>query len=310
MKPSALHPQLRSTFRFVPNPPIGKPWRIRLLRTLQAGLPEARLPQGVRREVLSFASGGGARIITPAGGGCGAALLFIHGGGMVIGNAAQDEARLAHIALGLGIVVVSVEYRLAPENPFPAPLDDCCEAWQWLQDHAVGRGIDPARVAVGGQSAGGGLAAGLAQRVHDELPVQPVAQWLFSPMLDDRTAANHQLDAARHYLWNNRSNRVGWGAYLGVSPGVSTPPPYASPSRAENLAGLPPAWIGSGDIELFHDENRAYAEALRAAGVDVTLDTVPGAPHAFESVVPTSQLAVDYTDRALLWLKERLIPRG
>jgi acetyl esterase/lipase len=156
--------------------------------------------------------------------------------------------------------VVSADYRLAPEHPYPAPLDDCLAAWTWLQDNSPARGVDPTRVAIGGQSAGGGLAASLVQRVHDDPgAAQPVAQWLFCPMLDDRTAAERKLDATKHILWNNTSNRMGWRSYLGVEPGAASTPEYAVPSRRADLAGLPPTWIGTGDIELFYDENRAYA---------------------------------------------------
>ncbi|WP_263055257.1 alpha/beta hydrolase [Curtobacterium sp. RIT-PI-V] len=306
MKASALNPQLRSVFRFAPNPPIGRPWRIRLVRRVLAALPEAKLPDGVTRERFDFPAGGGVRVFTPAGGGTGAALLFVHGGGMVIGNAAQEDARLAGIAHDLGIVTVSVEHRLAPEHRFPAHLDDCFEAWQWVQQHAADRGIDPGRVAVGGQSAGGGLAASLAQRIRDELPVQPAAQWLFCPMLDDRTAADRSLDALGHFLWNNRSNRIGWSAYLGKHPGRQDLPPYASPARRTDLSGLPPAWIGAGDIELFFAEDKAYADALQSAGVETTFEAVAGAPHAFESVVPNAPVAREYRRGALNWLADRL----
>lgn len=162
---------------------------------------------------------------------------------------------------------------------------------------------------IGGQSAGGGLAAALVQQIHDEPGVQPVAQWLFCPMLDDRTDADRSLDAVRHYLWDNRSNLVGWRSYLGVEPGAPEVPAYAVPARREDLTGLPPAWIGTGDIELFHDENRRYAEALTAAQVPTVLDVVPGAPHAFESIRGTATVAVDYRHRAEHWLSERLATR-
>jgi acetyl esterase/lipase len=245
-------------------------------------------------------------VFTPDGGGNGGALLYMHGGGMVIGTAAQEDAHLAQIAAEMNIVTVSVEYRLAPEHPFPAPLDDCFAAWIWLVSQSLDRGIDPSRIVVGGQSAGGGLAAGLVQRIHDHGGPQPVGQWLFCPMLDDRTAARRDLDSVKHFLWNNRSNLIGWTAYLNTSPGADSLPAYASPARRSDLSGLPPTWIGSGDIELFFDENVAYAEALRIAGVECVLDAVPGAPHAFESVAANTQLAKDYTARAEAWLRGRL----
>jgi acetyl esterase/lipase len=200
---------------------------------------------------------------------------------------------------------VSAEYRLAPQHPFPAPLDDCLAAWDWLV--ASGRAGER-RLAVGGQSAGGGLAAALAQRVRDERVVQPTAQWLFCPMLDDRTAAFAGFDTARHFLWDNRSNRAGWAAYLAQAPGAAVVPAYAVPARRENLTGLPATWIGTGTAELFHAEDVAYARALAEAGVEVTLDEVPGAPHAFERLAARTPVARDYLARSFSWLGERLAP--
>ena len=235
-----------------------------------------------------------------------AALFWIHGGGFIVGRAVQND-RLCGMAAGtLGIVVVSVEYRKAPEHPFPAALDDCHAGWAWMQQGGAALGIDPARVALGGESAGGGLAAGLAQRLHDAGGTQPAAQWLFCPMLDDRTAAQRDLDAVDHFVWHNRSNRFGWRSYLGVEPGAAMLPAYAAAARRADLAGLPPAWIGVGDIDLFHEEDRTYAERLRAAGVDVTLDVVPGAPHGFEIWAPDSVLAREHLERAHDWLRRTL----
>lgn len=224
---------------------------------------------------------------------------------MVMGSAVQDDRQCFATARELDVVVVSAEYRLAPEHPFPLPLDDCLDAWDWLQQNAAARGIDPRRVAVGGQSAGGGLAAALVQRIHDQGGTQPVAQWLFCPMLDDRTAANRELDAVRHILWNNRSNRIGWSAYLGTV-GAPEVPDHAVPARRPDLTGLPPAWIGTGAIDLFHDENLAYAERLTAAGVPTTFDVVADAPHAFESAGAGTEVSLAYVDRAHRWLRDRL----
>jgi acetyl esterase/lipase len=201
---------------------------------------------------------------------------------------------------------VSAEYRLAPEHPYPAPLDDCAATWAWLLANAAGRGISPERVAIGGQSAGGGLAAGLVLRVHDEGGPQPAAQWLFCPMLDDRTAANRDLDPVRHFLWNNKANRAGWSAYLGAPPGSPAIPAWAAPARRADYGGLPPAWIGAGTVELFYGEDRDYAASLTAADVDATFDSVPGAPHAFESIAAKSPVAQAYLDRATSWLRGHL----
>lgn len=235
-----------------------------------------------------------------------AALFWIHGGGMIIGEASLDDRLCASTARELGIVVVSAEYRLAPEHPFPIPLDDCYWGWQWLQENAESLGVDPALVVVGGQSAGGGLAAGLVQRLADAGGSAPIAQWLFCPMIDDRTAARRELDSIDHWVWDNSINRFGWRSYLGAEPGGATAPPYAAPARREDLQGLPQTWLGVGDIDLFHDEDLAYGEALRAAGVDVTFEIVPGAPHGFEAWAPDAQLSRDYVASAQAWLHRTL----
>ena len=235
-----------------------------------------------------------------------AGLLWIHGGGLVFGDARQDEALCAETALDLGIPIVSANYRFAPEHPFPAALDDVRAAWQWMQDHATELGVGAARVAIGGESAGGGLAASLVQRLHDEGGSQPVAQWLFAPMIDDRTAADVSLDAIEHWVWNNRANRVGWAGYLGGAPGGRDVPPFAAAARRVDLSGLPPAYLAVGDIELFFGEDRDYAERLRRAGVRVNLDVVPGAPHGFENWARNTDPAKLLMRRARAWLREAL----
>ncbi|GAA5026623.1 alpha/beta hydrolase [Microbacterium fluvii] len=303
-----LHPELRRTYRWFPTPPVTHGWQRRLARAGTGMMRPPQPPEGVTREFVALGEGSGAHVFRPAAP-SGAALLWIHGGGMVIGAAAQDHARCGELAADLGLVVVSAEYRLAPEHPYPAPLDDCHSAWEWLLAHAADLGVAPSRIAIGGQSAGGGLAAGLVLRVHDEGGVQPAAQWLFCPMLDDRTAADRSRDGIRHFLWNNRSNLAGWNAYVGKA-GAARVPAYAAPSRRDDLAGLPAAWVGTGDVELFFDEDRAYAERLLAAGVDTTLDVVHGGPHAFESLAPGTSVARKYNARARAWLAAALKVAG
>jgi acetyl esterase/lipase len=229
-----------------------------------------------------------------------AVLLWVHGGGMIIGAPHMDDRVCSGIAAGVGIAVVSVDYRLAPEHPFPAPLDDCERVFAAL----VARGHR--RIAVGGQSAGAGIAASLAQRLLDARGAQPVAQLLFCPMLDDRTAARTELDAERHFVWDNRANRLGWRALLAREPGARAVPAHAVPARRDDLRGLPPSWIGVGDIDLFHDEDVAYAERLRAAGVAVQLDVVPGAPHGLDAIAGDSRLASEHRRSAIGWLARTL----
>jgi acetyl esterase/lipase len=304
MKASRLHPELRA-YRFFPNPPVGNPWFVRVSRKLIGMTPDPSSIGGVAIERVSLAPGVGLRVYEPGDRTTDGALLWMHGGGMVVGSAAQDDGHCADVAAKLGILVVSVDYRLAPEHPFPHAVDDCRRAWEWVLTD--GPGIDTAKVVIGGQSAGGCLAASLAQRIHDEGGVQPIGQWLFCPMLDDRTAADRSLDAGRHFLWHNRSNLAGWTAYLGTAPGAASLPDYAAPARRRVLNGLPPAWIGIGDIDLFYDENRAYAAALTAAGVECELDVVAGGPHGFERFQPKAPVSQAYLERAYAWLQRRLV---
>ena len=306
MKLSRVAPELRAPMRRVTRIPIPmeRAWGRRVIQTLLAVMPATRL-EGVSIEQPRDAAPS-VRVYRPVARRSPAALLWIHGGGLIIGRAVQDDRICTLTARELGILVVSVEYRKAPEHPFPAALDDCLAGWRLLQRQAPRLGVDPTRVAVGGESAGGGLAASLAQRLHDAGETPPVAQWLFCPMLDDRMAARKDLDAVDHFVWNNRMNRFGWRSYLGVEPGAPSAPPYAVPARREDLRGLPPAWIGVGDIDLFYDEDQAYAQSLQAAGVETLFEVAPGAPHGITSWALDTNIAREHVCRALVWLGQAL----
>jgi acetyl esterase/lipase len=231
------------------------------------------------------------RIIGPqAGGAPRPAILWIHGGGYVLGSAQQDDKLCARFAERLDIVVVSVDYRLAPEHPYPTPLEDCFAAFEFLHRHAGELGIDPTRVVVGGMSAGGGLAAALTLLVHDRKRPAPALQLLVYPMLDDRTVLKN-VDGRFHRMWNQKSNAYGWRSYLGRAPGSPEVTHHAAPARRESFAGLPPAWIGVGTLDLFHDEDLAYAARLREAGVPTSVETVEGAFHGFDAVMPTKPVS-------------------
>ncbi|GAA4552162.1 alpha/beta hydrolase [Amycolatopsis samaneae] len=308
MELTRVHPGLRRSVRRVPVLPVRWRWLRGLSRAVLRRFPPGAVVAGVRFRDLD-ADGRAVRVYRPESGASGAGLLWIHGGGFVAGLHTQDHRFCAGLARDLGVVVVSVDYRLAPDDPFPAAIDDCVAGWDWFQRVHAEFGVDPARIAVGGQSAGGGLAACLAQRVHDRGGVRPRAQLLFCPMLDDRTATRTELDARRHWIWPNRDNRFGWSAYLGHEPGRPAEP-YASAARREDLAGLPPAWIGVGDIDLFHEEDTAYARRLRAAGVGCELDVVPGAPHGFESWAAAEPVAADFLGRAREWLGRAVASPG
>lgn len=307
MKLSRVAADLRPATRRMPAVPANM-FGVRLMRAAIGLMRPPRL-QTVTVSAHEL-DGVGLRVYTPAVLRSDAAVFWIHGGGLVLGSMVQDEAGCADVAERHGVIVVSADYRLAPEHPFPAAIDDCHAAWEWFLETAADLGVDPSRVVVGGQSAGGGLAAALVQRIHDSDWIQPLAQWLFCPMLDDRTAVDRSLDSVKHRVWNNRANRTGWGGYLGPLLGVERLPDYAAPGRREDLSGLPPTWIGVGDIELFFDEDLRYAQRLAAAGVEVVVDIVPGAPHGFESWARNTATARSYLDRANEWLGAHLVAAG
>lgn len=248
-------------------------------------------------EEITLGSGTGVRLFRPAGvAEPTPALLWIHGGGYVIGAARQDDRLCSGFSRRLGITVASVDYRLAPEHPYPAPLEDCYSALTWL---AGLPSVDRYRVAIGGASAGGGLAAALALLARDRAEVSPAFQLLTYPMLDDRSSATAHNPNYR--LWDTRSNRFGWSAYLG-----GADPQVAVPGRREDLSGLPPAWIGVGTHDLFHDEDLAYAERLTAAGVPCEVETVPGAFHGFDLWAPKAQVSQRFFDSQCAMLRAAL----
>lgn len=280
-----FHPELRRAARVLPRWAVSR--RTLPFVRFPIGLMARRQPDGVEVHTVGDVS---VRLHRPPGTAAGPspALLWIHGGGFVLGAAAQDDRTCRRIARRHGAVVAAVEYRLAPEHPFPVPLDDCHDALAWL---AARDEVDAGRVAIGGASAGGGLAAGLALLARNRAEVHPVAQVLAYPMLDDRTVLRDDIDQRSLRLWDNRSNAFGWSSYTGLPPGSRAVPELAAPARCEDLTGLPPAWIGVGTLDLFHDEDVAYAQRLRDAGVDCVLHIVEGAFHGFDGVVPRSQVS-------------------
>ncbi|GAA1554869.1 alpha/beta hydrolase [Actinomadura kijaniata] len=208
------------------------------------------------------------------------ALLWIHGGGYVLGSADWDQVAVVPLAAEIGCVVVSVDYRLAPETPHPGPVNDCHAALSWLHGNAAELGVDPARIAVAGVSAGGGLAATLAQKVRDEGRIPLVLQALFVPMLDDRTVTESDPHPyTGEFRWTRASNAFGWSSLLGHEPGRDGVAPYAVAARCEDLGGLPPAFVSVGALDLFLEEDVEYARRLTRAGVPVELHVHPGVPH-------------------------------
>ncbi len=264
------------------------------LDALLASLPKPPPPAGVTIEDIEGpgVNGGPAvrvRVYRPANqSGSIPALFWIHGGGMVLGSVERDDPRCASIASSLGIVVVSVDYRLAPEHPYPAPMDDCYAGLTWLAKSAAELSVDPERIAIGGASAGAGLAAGLALLARDRGGPAICFQQLVYPMIDDRNSTASSFAIADTRVWNRESNLIGWSSYLGE---LTEPPIYAAPARAVDLAGLPPAYISVGSLDMFLDEDVDYARRLLAAGVAAELHVYPGAFHGSNGIVPNSALS-------------------
>jgi acetyl esterase/lipase len=232
------------------------------------------------------------------------AIVTIHGGGYVIGSYDMDSPLLDRWCPGLGVVGVSVEYRLAPETPYPGPLDDCYAALRWTYDNAAELGIDNDRLGVYGLSAGGGLAAGLALLARDRGEVPLAFVLLDCPMLDDRQQTP-SIESEGLYVWGHASNEFGWRSYLGDLYGSDDIPPYAAAAREAELAGLPPTCVIVGSIDGFRDEDIDYAQRLNQAGVPCELHVIAGLPHAY-LLVPAAaavQLAMHNMDD---WLTRQL----
>jgi acetyl esterase/lipase len=222
------------------------------------------------------------------------AILHMHGGGFVLGNAKAGIANLQAIAQALACVIVTVDYRIAPETKFPASLEDNYAALRWLHRKAPEMGVDPSRIAVMGESAGGGHAAMLAIAARDRGEIPVIYQALIYPMLDDRTGSTRKTPPYQGVLvWNPGSNRFGWTSLLGVPAGSSKVPYGAVPARLSELRGLPPAFIGVGSIDLFVDEDIDYARRLVDSGIAVDLHVVPGGFHGFDAA-PDSSLAQNF----------------
>jgi len=231
------------------------------------------------------------------------ALLWIHGGGYVLSSAEDDDIKAKQFALSSRCIVVSVDYRLAPEFPYPAPLEDCYTALKWLWTNHKELGADASRIAIGGASAGGGLAAGLSLLARDRNEIKVLFQLLIYPMIDDMNIAPASDECLDTFIWSRQSNRLGWTAYLGSLFGKETVPSYAAPFRAMNLSGLPPAYMPVGDLDLFLYENMDYARRLLKAGVPTKFHVYPGAYHGFEGIGPDAFISkrfIDERDSVLL----------
>jgi len=275
-------------------------WTLESVPTMRAAMSDMPLPQlppttTESHEVVVPRVDGDhdptVRVYSPPTAGSGRPCVYwIHGGGYMFGSGLNIDPRLNQWVEDFDCVVVSIEYRVAPEHPYPAPMDDCYAGLLWAANNADELGIDRERIVVAGASAGGGLAAGLALLARDRGEVNLTFQLLIYPMIDDRnaTSSSHIVGAP---IWSREANHLGWSAYLGYEPGGDDVPQYAAAARAADVAGLPPAWIGVGALDVFRDEDIAYAQRLLAAGIPTELHVYPGAPHGFEMIVPTCGVA-------------------
>ncbi|MDC3961777.1 alpha/beta hydrolase [Polyangium jinanense] len=302
---SNFHPDLALVARFLPRITAG-PRLLKVVRRLARDTGAPRSTPGVRAFLRDIPGARTARVFVPEGVTQPMpAMLWIHGGGFIMGSPAQDDEGAATFARELGMTVVAPSYRLAPEHPFPAALDDLYAALAWIHANAPALGVRTDRIVIAGASAGGGLAAGLTLLARDRKEIPVAFQLLVYPMLDDRTVGK-TIDGTNHRLWNAGSNRFGWTSYLGREPGGADVPVYAAPARAESLAGLPPTWIGVGTFDLFHDEDVEYAKRLEAAGVPVELEIVPGAFHGFD-VLRRANVVKTFRARQIEALRRALV---
>lgn len=243
-----------------------------------------------------------------AASGAGPGILYLHGGGMVFGNRFGGVGAYLPLVATHGAVVVAIDYRLAPEHPDPVPVEDCYAALEWAAAHAAELSVDADRLIVAGQSAGAGLAAGVALLARTRGGPRIAGQVLVSPMLDDRndTGSARQIDGIG--VWDRTSNETGWSALLGDRRGGPDVADPSAPGRADDLAGLPPAFLSVGSAEVFRDETVAFASRIWAGGGVAELHVWPGGFHGFEGFAPGARISTDAAAARDAWL-HRLLDR-
>lgn len=246
------------------------------------------------------------------GSGSRAIVVYVHGGGLIAGNLDVYDRRCSAYVQATGIPLVSVDYGLAPEHPFPRAHDDVLTVVHDIHAHADAWGVDRHRIGIAGDSAGGGIAAGVALRLRDDAgpgAARLACQLLVYPMLDDRTLEPDPADPAMHSRWISWSfaaNAVGWSAYLGPDRMAEPVPAYAAPARAASLAGLPPTFISVGTLDIFHREDQAYADRLQASGVPVELRVIDAVQHGFDVVAPKAPVTIREWDARFAFLTRQL----
>ena len=278
-----LSPEMLATVRTIPlKPPLPPP----LPQPVSRMIPGAAGAPDIHLVIVDPAPGAKNRPV----------IVHTHGGGYVAANTSLYPF-IQNMAQACQCVVVSVDYRMAPETRFPGSLEDNYAALRWVHAHAAELGIDRARIAVGGESAGGGHAAALALRARDRAEIPVIFQLLLYPMLDDRTGSTKPAPPTMgQFVWTAASNRFGWTALLGTPAGSAQVPAGSVPARVEDLSGLPPAWIGVGSIDLFADEDVIYAKRLMDSGVSTELNVFPGGYHAFDLLVPDAKTSQRFTE--------------
>ncbi len=251
-------------------------------------------PDGVEISDHQVPAADGAELVARwyrrSSGGSGAAVLYLHGGGMIVGSVPIFDGPVSRYVARSGVAMLSLQYRLAPEYPHPTPVEDAHAGLVWLAEHAEQLGVDPDRLAVMGDSAGGGLAAGLAILTRDRGGPRLKHQLLIYPMLDDRntTPDPHIVPFAG---WSYDDNITGWDALLGEGHEQRDVDPSAAPARIADATGLPPAYIEVGQLDIFRDEDVRYALTLSQAGVPVELHLHPGVPHEYDAIAFNSEVA-------------------
>ena len=298
--PSALTPDLIPVLR-QPNPAMPPPTDDDLRRSGAFEVTERRVPGPAGAPEVSLLICRPAGVTTPL-----AAVYHTHGGGMIIGTNRTGVLPLLDWSQELQFVVVSVEYRLAPECQHPGPVEDCYAGLRWTAAHAEELGIDPGRIVVAGTSAGGGLAAALALMARDRGGPHLAGQLLMCPMLDDRNDTVSSCQMSGVGVWAHTANETGWAALLGQARGGPEVSPYAAPARATDLSGLPPAFIDVGSAETFRDEDVTYASRIWQAGGIAELHVWPGGFHGFATMAPEAAISRAATAAQLNWLRRLL----
>ena len=260
-------------------------------------------PQGAPDVIVSVLSPRGLKDRIAAGAAPVGAMYNIHGGGMMVGNRRMDVPRLVDLVLEFGIVAATVEYRLAPEHPDPAPVEDCHAGLVWMSASAEMLGIDPERIVIMGGSAGGGLSAGVSLIARDRGTVKLAGQMLLCPMVDDTNTTPSSYHYLRGNTWTRQRNLLGWQSLLGDRVGTDAVSIYAAPYRATDLTNLPPAFIEAGSAEMFRDENVEYANRIWASGGTAELHIWSGGFHGFDFFAPETELARAALDARRSWLK-------